>query len=65
MIASHIESNLKEHVDFIPICPEVEIGLGIPHPTLRMVRSEDGDHLIQPDRFRDITREMNHSQKKF
>lgn len=65
MIASHIVSNLKENVDFIPVCPEVEIGLGIPCPTVRMVRSEDGEYLIKPDTGRDVTREMNHSQKNF
>ena len=59
MITSNIVLKLKEHVDFIPICPEVEIGLGIPRPTLRIVRSGDDDHLIQPDTRRDVNKDMN------
>ncbi|WP_037558960.1 YbgA family protein [Spirillospora albida] len=28
---------LHRHVDWVPICPEVEIGLGVPRPTLRLL----------------------------
>ncbi|MDF3933292.1 DUF1722 domain-containing protein [Pseudomonas citronellolis] len=30
---------LGEHFDFVPLCPEVAIGLGIPRPTLRLVET--------------------------
>src|ERR1700674_4307283 len=29
-------------VEFVPICPEVEVGLGVPRETLRLVR-DDGE----------------------
>ncbi len=29
---------LKDHVDFITICPEVEIGLGVPRDPIHLVR---------------------------
>jgi len=32
---------LSPHVEFVPVCPEVEMGLGTPRETLRLVR-EDG-----------------------
>jgi uncharacterized protein YbgA (DUF1722 family)/uncharacterized protein YbbK (DUF523 family) len=32
---------LAPHVEFVPVCPEVEMGLGTPRETLRLVR-EDG-----------------------
>ena len=32
---------LGSFVEFVPICPEVEIGLGVPRETLRLVRSSD------------------------
>jgi uncharacterized protein YbgA (DUF1722 family)/uncharacterized protein YbbK (DUF523 family) len=32
---------LGPHVEFVPICPEVEMGLGTPRETLRLVRSPD------------------------
>jgi len=65
MITSNIVLKLKEHVDFVPICPEVEIGLEIPRPTLRIIRTGDDDHLIQPDTGRDVNKEMNKFSQKF
>ena len=32
---------LGSFVEFVPVCPEVEIGLGVPRETLRLVRSSD------------------------
>ena len=29
---------LAEHVDFVPVCPEVELGLGTPREAIRLVR---------------------------
>jgi uncharacterized protein YbbK (DUF523 family) len=37
MINNDIVEALKPYVTFIPICPEVEIGLPIPRETLRLV----------------------------
>ena len=32
---------LGPHVEWVPVCPEVEMGLGTPRETLRLVRSGD------------------------
>ncbi|MDT8356950.1 MAG: DUF523 and DUF1722 domain-containing protein [Methanomicrobiaceae archaeon] len=58
MVSSETVKKLKKYVEFIPVCPEVEIGLGVPREPVRMVRMEDGDHLIQPSTGRDLSREM-------
>jgi uncharacterized protein YbgA (DUF1722 family)/uncharacterized protein YbbK (DUF523 family) len=47
-----------DYATFIPVCPEVEIGLGIPRDPVRIIRDAEGDHLIQPATDRDFTREM-------
>src|SRR5512137_1988912 len=57
-IPSPVVAQLKSHADCIPICPEVEIGLGIPRATVRIVRLEGMDHLLQPATGRDVTGEM-------
>ncbi|HOU81176.1 MAG TPA: DUF1722 domain-containing protein [Methanoregulaceae archaeon] len=57
-IPSPVVDRLKAHADFIPVCPEVEIGLGIPRATVRIVRIEGVDHLIQPATGRDVTSDM-------
>lgn len=65
MITSHIIAQMKDFVDFIPVCPEVEIDLGIPRPPLRIVRIGDTDHLIQPATNRDVSGEMIGFAQKF
>ena len=51
--------SLMPHVDFIPLCPEVEIGLGVPRDPIRIVTSEQGMRLVQPSTGRDVTSRMN------
>jgi uncharacterized protein YbgA (DUF1722 family)/uncharacterized protein YbbK (DUF523 family) len=59
MISSPFVRQLMPHVDFQTVCPEVEIGLGIPRKRIRIVSREDGDHLMQPETGRDFTSEMS------
>ncbi len=43
---NYITGTLAEYFDFIPVCPEVAIGLPIPRPPIRLVRQDDGIHVI-------------------
>lgn len=45
-----ITDTLSEYFDFLPICPEVDIGLGVPRPTIQIRQiNDDGDvRLINP-----------------
>ena len=45
-------------VEWVPVCPEVELGLGTPRETLRLVRKDDLVRMVQPKSGRDITDEM-------
>lgn len=54
-IHSDFVHRLGEHVRFVPICPEVEIGLGVPRDPIRLVRLETGTRLVQPATGRDVT----------
>jgi uncharacterized protein YbgA (DUF1722 family)/uncharacterized protein YbbK (DUF523 family) len=58
IIYSDIVAALKPHVDFLPICPEVEIGLPTPRDSLRVVKDIKGLHLIQPATGIDYTERM-------
>jgi uncharacterized protein YbgA (DUF1722 family)/uncharacterized protein YbbK (DUF523 family) len=49
----------------MPVCPEVEIGLGIPRATVRIVRIDGVDHLIQPATGRDVSGEMTVFANRF
>ena len=54
-ISSGAVKLLKPYVDFVPICPEVEIGLGIPRDPIRIVRGERSHELYQPAADRYLT----------
>ena len=49
---------LAGHVEFICVCPEVEIGLGTPREAVRIVSAGDEFKLIQPASGLDLTRKM-------
>ena len=65
IIASDFVEKLKPHVQFISVCPEVEIGLGVPRNPIRLV-SRNGDiRLIQPSTGRDLSEKMKEFSEKF
>ncbi len=58
LIPSDFVKALKPHVDFIPVCAEVEIGLGVPRGSIRII-SENGElRLVQPATGLDVTEKM-------
>ncbi len=65
IIASPLVKTLKEYVNFKPVCPEVEIGLGIPRDPIRLVNMENKINLLQPSTDRNLTSEMNNFSEKF
>jgi uncharacterized protein YbgA (DUF1722 family)/uncharacterized protein YbbK (DUF523 family) len=65
IISSDFVKQLKDYVDFIPICPEVGIGLGVPRETLRLVKKEESINLVQPATGLDLTRKMDEFANHF
>lgn len=49
---------LGAFVEWVPVCPEVEIGMGVPRETLRLERDGDGVRLVAPKSGADHTRSM-------
>jgi len=65
MIPDRFVKQLESHVTFVPICPEVEIGLGVPRNPVRIV-SEDGTlRLIQPATGRELSEKMRRFSDRF
>lgn len=48
VIRSEFVEALKEHVNYITVCPEVEIGLGVPRNPVRLIMDNDKIELYQP-----------------
>ncbi|WOF17339.1 DUF1722 domain-containing protein [Methanoplanus sp. FWC-SCC4] len=65
MVKSAEVEVLKKFVEFIPVCPEIEIGLGVPREPVRIVRINKNDRLIQPATGRDLTVEINRFSENF
>ena len=49
---------LAQFVEWVPVCPEVEVGMGTPRPALRLVREGDEVRMLEIASGRDHTREM-------
>jgi uncharacterized protein YbbK (DUF523 family)/uncharacterized protein YbgA (DUF1722 family) len=58
-VRSPVVRRLAAHVDLLPVCPEVAVGLGVPRDPIRLVRSRGGTALIQPTTGRDLTELMH------
>ena len=49
---------LGRYVTYVPVCPEVEVGMGVPRPTVRLVREGDDIRMIDPKNDVDWTSSM-------
>ena len=58
MISSDVVKALMPYVDFVPVCAEVEIGLGLPRDPIRVASGANGLRLLQPSTGADVTNEM-------
>lgn len=64
IIADPVVAAMRPHVEFIPVCPEVDIGLGVPRPPLRLIRDHK-PRLVQPETGKDWTEAMNAFSERF
>ena len=65
LISNRYIKKLKGFIDFNPICPEVEIGMGIPRDTIRIVENKKGKMLYQPETDKDFSSSMNNFSKNY
>ena len=57
-IENRIIEDLRKLVEFITVCPECEIGLGVPREPILMVKKNTGLRLVQPATGIDLTDKM-------
>lgn len=53
-----LTDTLGQWVEWVPICPEVEIGLGTPRPAMRLVATGTGTALVVRSTAEDLTQRM-------
>jgi uncharacterized protein YbgA (DUF1722 family)/uncharacterized protein YbbK (DUF523 family) len=65
IIPDEFVDSLKPYVNYQPVCPEVEIGLGVPRDPIRIVNTGQGPRLIQPATGKDMTDRMRRFTDNF
>lgn len=58
ILRSRFVETLRDHVRFLQVCPEVEIGLGVPRDPIRIEEESGKARLVQPSTGRDLTGAM-------
>ena len=56
---------LKKFIDFIPVCPEVEIGMGIPRAPIHIISQDHKKILHQTETGKDFSPKMNSFSEKY
>ena len=59
IVASDFVEKLRPYVHFVPVCPEVAIGLGVPRDPIRIVMVDGKQRLLQPSTGTDFTKKMD------
>lgn len=49
---------LGENVEWVPVCPELEVGLGIPRPVIQLRGGEIGERFVLRESHEDLTDRM-------
>jgi uncharacterized protein YbbK (DUF523 family) len=65
VIRASLREQLEPYVELRPICPELEIGLGVPRDPVRLIRHPDGPRMVQPSTGRDLTDAMSSFSARF
>jgi uncharacterized protein YbbK (DUF523 family) len=60
----YITDTLGEYFEWVPVCPEVELGLGAPRDTMRLEQSAADIRLVMPKVRRDLTEPMRAYPRK-
>ncbi|MEO0248796.1 MAG: DUF523 and DUF1722 domain-containing protein [candidate division WOR-3 bacterium] len=65
VINDEFVDRLRPYVTFHPVCPEVEIGLGVPRSPIRLVLAGNELRLVQPATGNDVTEKMKGFTRSF
>ncbi len=65
VVNSDTVDELRDHVEFVTVCPEQGIGLGVPRKPIDLVLVDGIVRLIQSETGRDVTDEFNEFSETF
>ncbi len=64
-ISDQFVTKLKRQAKLIPVCPEIEIGLGIPRDPIRLVKNRNKTELYQLSNKLNLTKRMTDFSRKY
>ena len=65
ILSNELIRKMKQYVDFLPVCPEVGIGLGTPRKAVRLVKIGNKKSLYQPSTDKNLTNQMKEFSEGF
>ncbi|MDD1673026.1 MAG: DUF523 and DUF1722 domain-containing protein [Methanomicrobiales archaeon] len=65
MVSNETVQRLKSYAEMFPVCPEVEIGLGVPRNPVRLVKHQMETQLVQSNTGKDVTDEIGMFADRF
>lgn len=65
IIRSQTVNELRHHVEFVTVCPEQDIGLGVPRKPIDLVLVGGEVHVIQKETGRDLTDDLKGFSEAF
>jgi uncharacterized protein YbgA (DUF1722 family)/uncharacterized protein YbbK (DUF523 family) len=65
VVRASLREELAPHVSFEPVCPELEIGLGVPRDPIRIVVRDGERRLLQPSTGRDLSSSMSRFASRY
>jgi len=65
IIREDFVGRIEPYVEYVSVCPELEIGLGVPRDPVRIVAEGKTLRLVQPNRGADLTEKMSRFCRTF
>ena len=65
IICSQTVDELRDNIEFVTVCPEQDIGLGVPRKPIDLVLVDDMVRVIQKETGRDVTDELRGFSEAF
>jgi len=59
-----VTDTFGQFVEYVPVCPEVEVGMGVPRPTVRLQSVGGEVHMVDPKSGVDWTSAMNRLSRR-
>ena len=65
IVNDDFSKKLLNYVDYVAVCPEVDIGMSVPRPSVLLYKKDDQIRMIEPNSMKDYTEEILKFSEEF